>query len=149
MAKGFGHVIAEVNAILNPPPDDAIFCPACGEVMAGGDLSIERWFCYGGPPHNQRCAELETLAQVFWAHADETVRAAGHSVDAFQGQTLAALVMNSKAVAYFATVRGGGGATNLFVAPLPGVDMDEVIAMVKNPRSRWIWADWVKAGLGL
>lgn len=141
MAKGMGHVLAEVHGILNPLPDDVPNCPACGKPMQAGGLGISRWFCYDGPPYKGKCTALPELAAAFHDNADEQVRLWGHFENPFQNQTLAGLIVDKKSIAYCGTIRGGQGRTNLFVEPLPGFTAQDVIEATKNG-GIWIWADW-------
>lgn len=144
MGKGLGAIIVEVEVAKKEDKLrelKAPACPLCGNPMTatGGG-----WFCYG-PSGQGKCPKMGILRETMYRVASEEYVAQGSHLNTFQGQTFAAVVKPGdppQIIAEFASVRGGGGRTNLRIWT-EGVEDEDVPRLIQE--YGWTWYEWAKA----
>lgn len=130
MAKGLGQILAQIRMDETKrrlASLESIACPFCGQEM--DNIVGNTWFCYGGPPHEEKCSMLPLIEY-----------ALGGSWEA-QGRMVAAVVVGGKPVVEVYVLRGGGGYSNLSVSPASVIEAQEVPGLIA--KHGWTFLDEV------
>ena len=138
MAKGLGSIMAAAAMEMEKSRIEkgkTVACPLCGREMTYGGVA---WFCYAGTDGDdgQKCSDLPTLEEMFFESHPFLY------ADDFQGEIVAAVVIDGKPEIEFRTVRGGYGRTNIKVNTAVGSPVEEKNVPALIQEYGWTWMDW-------